>query len=94
VDLYQRVSDAYRTGGIDIESNEDKRTVVMSSILPDIYALHCSHIRHLAISPELPTNRPATSQCWICPNYKSVEVYETNTRVYPYERKTASQSYT
>jgi hypothetical protein len=44
MDLYHRVSDAYRTGGVDIESNEDERTMVVFSILPDIFALHCSHV--------------------------------------------------
>ena len=44
MNLYQRVSDAYRTGGVDIESNEDKRTMVAFSILADIFALHCSHV--------------------------------------------------
>ena len=42
--LYQRVSHAYRTGGVDVESYEDERTMVVSSVLPDIFALHCSHV--------------------------------------------------
>ena len=44
MDLYQRVRDAYRTGGVDVESNKDERTMVVFSILPDIFALHCSHV--------------------------------------------------
>jgi hypothetical protein len=44
MDLYQRVSDAYRTGGIDVESNEHKRTMVAFSVLSDIFAPHRSHV--------------------------------------------------
>jgi len=44
MDLYQRVSDAYRTGGVDVESYEDEGTMVVPSVLPDIFALHCSHV--------------------------------------------------
>ena len=44
MDLYQRVGDAYRTGGVNIESNEDERPMVVISILPDVFALHCSHV--------------------------------------------------
>jgi len=42
--LYQRVGDAYRTGGVDVQSNEDERTMVVFTVLPHIYALHSSHI--------------------------------------------------
>ena len=42
--LYQGVSDAYRTGGVDVQSNEDERTVVVFAVLPHIYALHSSHV--------------------------------------------------
>ena len=44
MDLYQRVGDAYRTGGVDVESDEDERTVVVFAVLPHIYALHSSHV--------------------------------------------------
>jgi hypothetical protein len=44
MDLYQRVSDAYRTGGVDVESNENERTIVVFSVLADIFALHSSHV--------------------------------------------------
>ena len=44
MDLYQRVGDAYRTGGVDIESNEDERTMVVFTVLPHVYALHSSHV--------------------------------------------------
>jgi transglutaminase/protease-like cytokinesis protein 3 len=44
MDLYQRVGDAYRTGGVDVESNEDERTMVVFAVLPHIYALHSSHV--------------------------------------------------
>ena len=44
MDLYQRVSDAYRTGGVDVESNENERTMVVFPILADIFALHRSHV--------------------------------------------------
>src|SRR6202008_1482070 len=36
MDLHERVSEAYRTGGVDIESNEDKRAMVALPILADI----------------------------------------------------------
>jgi len=44
MDLDQRVGNAYRTGGVDVESNEDERTMMVCSIFPDIFALHRSHI--------------------------------------------------
>jgi hypothetical protein len=44
MDLYQWVRDAYRTGGINIESNEDERSMMVFSVLSDILALHRSHI--------------------------------------------------
>ena len=44
MNLYQRVGDAYRTGGVDVESNENKRTMVESPVLPDVLALHRPHI--------------------------------------------------
>jgi len=44
MDLYHRVSDAYRTGGVDVESYEDERTMVVFSVLPDVFALHSSHV--------------------------------------------------
>ena len=44
MDLYQRVGDAYRTGGVDVQSNEDERTMVVFAVLPHIYALHSSHV--------------------------------------------------
>ena len=44
MNLYQRVGDAYRTGGVDIESNEDEGTMVVFAVLPHIYALHSSHV--------------------------------------------------
>jgi predicted HD phosphohydrolase len=44
MDLYHRVGNAYRTGGVDVESYEDERTMMVCSIFPDIFALHCSHI--------------------------------------------------
>lgn len=44
MNLYQRVSDAYRTGGVDVQSNEDERTMVVFAVLPHIYALHSSHV--------------------------------------------------
>jgi len=42
--LDQRVGNAYRTGGVDIESNEDERTMVVFSVLTHIFALHSSHV--------------------------------------------------
>ena len=44
MDLDQRVGNAYRTGGVDVESYEDKRAMVVSSVLTDIFPLHSSHI--------------------------------------------------
>ena len=44
MDLYKRVSDAYRTGGVDVESNENERTMVVFSVLADIFPLHRSHV--------------------------------------------------
>ena len=44
MDLNQRVSDAYRTGIVDVESYEDKRTMVVFFVLSDIFALHRSHV--------------------------------------------------
>ena len=44
MDLYQRVGDAYRTGGVDVESNEYKRAMVVFAVLSHIYALHSSHV--------------------------------------------------
>ena len=44
MDLYQRVGDAYRTGGVDVQSNEDERTMVVFAVFPHIYALHSSHV--------------------------------------------------
>ena len=44
MDLYQGVGDAYRTGGVDVQSNEDERTMVMFAVFPHIYALHSSHV--------------------------------------------------
>lgn len=45
MDLNQRVSNAYRTGGVNVESYEDERTMVVFSVFADILALHCSHVR-------------------------------------------------
>jgi len=42
--LYRGISDAYRTGGVDVQSNEDERTMVVFAILAHIYALHSSHV--------------------------------------------------
>jgi len=44
MDLYQRVGDAYRTGGVDVESNEYERAIVVFAVLSHIYAPHGSHI--------------------------------------------------
>ena len=44
MDLNQRVSDAYRTGIVDVESYEDERTMVVFTVLPHIDALHGSHV--------------------------------------------------
>ena len=44
MDLYQRVGDAYLTGGVDVQSNEDERTMVVFAVLPHIFTLHGSHV--------------------------------------------------
>ena len=44
MDLYQGVGDTYRTGGVDVQSNEDERTMVVFTVLPHIDALHGSHV--------------------------------------------------
>jgi hypothetical protein len=44
MDLYQRVGDAYRTGGVDVESNEYERAIVVFAVLSHIYAPHSSHL--------------------------------------------------
>jgi len=44
MDLYNRVSDAYRIGGVNVESYEHERAMVVPSVLADIFALHCSHV--------------------------------------------------
>ena len=44
MNLYQRVGDAYRTGGVDVESNEYERAIVVFAVLSHIYALRSSHV--------------------------------------------------